>query len=287
MLLGRERMLMAFVARAPSSITKLKLVKWLFVAAKEHNAGELLPFYDFLPYQYGPFSFTAYHELSRLAARGFLSEGEKSVEVLARRKVAEAIDRLPPAVSKVVDDVLREYGKLGEGAIVDRVYARHPWFATRSKLRPAEPARKAPRAVYTCGYEGASIDRFLNRLLEKGIEQVIDVRKNAYSRKYGFTGGVFRSLCEKAGIAYAHVPELGVPSDLRTDLSTREARDALFALYRKDIVPAQANAQERVVELVKERASALLCFEAEAQDCHRGTLAPFISRRAGLPITHL
>ena len=142
---------------------------------------------------------------------------------------------LPPpqeSVILVVDDVLTVYGRLGRTAIIDRVYKNHPWFTSRSKLRRAVAAPTASTAVYTCGYQGASIDAFLNRLLSKGIKRVIDVRKNAYSMKYGFTGGVFRKLCKNVGIDYAHVPQLGVPSDLRTDLDKPGAREALFAHYR-------------------------------------------------------
>lgn len=280
-------MMMAFVARAPTPVTKLKLIKWLFVAATEHAAAEHVPFYDFLPYQYGPFSFTAYHDLNRLSARGLLLNERQAVAVGAKRRVEDAVARLSDGATKVVDAVLAEYGKLGRTAIIDRVYASHPWFASRSKLRPVVAGPKAPTAVYTCGYEGASIDAFLNRLLKKGIRRVIDVRKNAYSMKYGFTGGVFRTLCKNVGIDYAHVPQLGVPSDLRGDLSKPGARAALFAHYCSEIVPAQLTAQDQVAALVLERPSALLCFEAQAHDCHRGSLAPFISKQTGLGVVHL
>lgn len=279
--------MMAFVARAPSPVTKLKLVKWLFVAGTDYSAGEQVPFYDFLPYQYGPFSFTAYHELERVTKLGFLARGPSSVTVAGKRKVDEAIGKLSAATSKVVDDVLRDYGNLGGTALIDRVYGNHPWFASRSKLRPVVDQPKASLAVYTCGYEGASIDAFLNRLLRRGIKRVIDVRKNAYSRKYGFTGGVFRTLCKKVGIDYAHVPQLGVPSDMRTDLTKPGAREALFAHYRKEIVPAQGHAQSHVADLVGDRPSALVCFEAQATDCHRGSLAPFIAKQTGLEIINL
>jgi uncharacterized protein (DUF488 family) len=280
-------MLMAFVARAPSKVTKLKLIKWLFIAATEHKAAEHVPFYDFLPYQYGPFSFAAYYELDRLSRRGFLVTARESVTVGERLKVDNAIGTLTAAASNLVDDVLRDFGKLGNAAIVSRVYAQHPWYASRSKLRRVTKTPTAKPAVYTCGYEGASIDAFLNKLLRTGIRRIIDVRANAYSQKYGFTGGVLRALCRKVGIEYTHVPQLGVPSELRTDLKTATARNALFAHYRTAIVPAAEQAQQQVAELAAEGSSAMLCFEANARDCHRGALAPFIAHRTGLQIVHL
>lgn len=284
---GRERMMMAFVARAPTTVTKLKLVKWLFVAATEFNAAAEVPFYDFLPYQYGPFSFTAYHELDRVTKLGFLSLGPSSVTVSAKRRVDDAVGKLSRAASNLVDEVLRDYGNLGGSALISRIYGKHPWFASRSKLRPAVEQPKSSLAVYTCGYEGESIDAFLNRLLSRGIKRVIDVRKNAYSRKYGFTGGVFKGLCKKVGIDYAHVPQLGVPSAMRTDLTVPGAREKLFEHYRARIVPEHEQAQRHVAALTEERPSALLCFEANARDCHRGSLAPFIATQTGLEIVHI
>ena len=280
-------MMMAFVARAPTPVTRLKLVKWLFIAANDHGAASQLPFYDFVPYQYGPFSFAAYHELAGLTARGFLDQRAQTIAVAAKRRLDDAVGLLARGASQIVDDVLREWGRVGRTVLIDRVYEKHPWFASRSKLRPRTESVTAPLAVYTSGYEGISIDAFLNRLLKRGVRRVIDVRKNAYSRKYGFTGGVFRSVCMNVGIDYVHVPQLGVPSKLRNDLDAPGARAALFTHYRTEIVPAQSSAQERVAALMKERPSTLVCFEANSADCHRGSLAPFIGEATGLPLIHL
>ena len=68
-----------------------------------------------------------------------------------------------------------------------------PWYSVNSELphfRSDEAEqRTAPAlaAVYTAGYEGNSIDRFLDRLMKRGIYSIIDVRSNPISRKYGFS----------------------------------------------------------------------------------------------------
>ncbi len=279
-------MQLAFVARAPGTVTRLKLVKWLFIAGAEHHAADALPFYDFLPYQYGPFSFTAYNEFDKLVRAGLMTASDDSVAIASRERVDAALTKLTRKASAIVDAVLEGWGNLSRSELIERVYEKHPWFASRSKSQAVKP-RLAPPAIYTCGYEGGSVDSFLNKLLEKGIRRVVDVRKNAYSNKYGFIGGVLKGHCKNVGIDYVHVPQLGIPSSLRVDLSKPGARSELFAHYRKTIVPEASDAQARVEALMLERPSALLCFEAHAHDCHRGSLAPIISKRVGLDVVHL
>ena len=89
--------------------------------------------------------------------------------------------------------VLRLYGKKNQRSLISMVYGRHPWYSVNSELphfRSDEAEqRTAPAlaAVYTAGYEGNSIDRFLDRLMKRGIYSIIDVRSNPISRKYGFS----------------------------------------------------------------------------------------------------
>ena len=41
--------------------------------------------------------------------------------------------------------------------------------------------------LFTIGYEGISIDTYINKLLQNYIKTLVDVRKNAYSNKFGFS----------------------------------------------------------------------------------------------------
>ena len=41
--------------------------------------------------------------------------------------------------------------------------------------------------VFTVGYEGPSVDRFLSLLAEHGIDTIVDVREYPVSRKLGFS----------------------------------------------------------------------------------------------------
>ncbi len=61
-----------------------------------------------------------------------------------------------------------------------------------------------------------------------------DVRKNAYSQKYGFSKSQLQKACEGVGISYIHMPELGINSDKRQHLISQSDYDLLFEDYEKN-----------------------------------------------------
>lgn len=66
-----------------------------------------------------------------------------------------------------------------------------------------------------------------------------DVRRNPWSRKYGFSKSTLSNACEGVGIRYEHLPELGIVSDARRNLETQADYDALFAHYERYDLPKQ------------------------------------------------
>jgi uncharacterized protein (DUF488 family) len=261
-------------------------MKWLFLMGQETAVRERLPFYDFVPYRFGPFSFTVYSELARLAKAGLVAD---DLCVIEERKleVDELAERLSTDVRAATTDILSRYGSLSSTDLLESVYSRYDWYASRSELRAPRVQEHQKQAVFTTGYEGESIDAFLDKLLRAGIRRVIDVRRNAYSQKYGFSGGPLKRMCTNVGMDYQHLPALGIPSNLRTDLSTQTKRQRLFRKYETELLPQQLPAQYRATELLRERASVLLCVERNATDCHRGTLAPYLAAISGLEVLHI
>ena len=116
---------------------------------------------------------------------------------------------------------------------------------------------------------------------------MIDVRSNPVSRNYGFAGRTLASLAANVHLRYHHLPELGIPSNQRKGLTSAAKYRKLFEDYRGTILPAQANAVEKTVELVKDKPSALLCYEADPECCHRRPLADVVSEKSGLPVIDL
>ena len=171
--------------------------------------------------------------------------------------------------------------------LLDNVYKQYPAFTVNSRRQKLAVRKTAPLAVYTSGYEGASIDGFLNRLMTTGIKHLIDVRRNPIARRYGFHRSTLKRLCESLDIAYTHLPELGIESEMRQSLDTQEDYDKLFERYRQSTLVDEKLAVERVAELVKESPSVLVCMEAQPKCCHRSHLATAVSKRSKLKVDHL
>jgi uncharacterized protein (DUF488 family) len=134
--------------------------------------------------------------------------------------------------------------------------------------------------LLTIGYEGKSLENYLNLLLRASVTVLCDVRRNPLSRKYGFAKSTLRQACDGVGIRYEHLPELGIDSAERRELNTQADYDALFAVYERESLPHQAAALAKIRGWIKadgERV-ALTCYEAEPCQCHRHCVAEALER---------
>lgn len=95
----------------------------------------------------------------------------------------------------------------------------------KAKLIQTEPM------LFTIGYEGFSLEKFLNRLIRLNVRTLVDVRKNAFSMKYGFSKGILEKACNGVNIKYVHIPELGIESSKRQTLVNQNDYDELFDEY--------------------------------------------------------
>jgi Uncharacterized conserved protein len=249
-------------------------------------------FYDFVPYKYGPFSFALYRELTNLRRDGYVIPDEERV-ALCEQTVSlaeEKINELPAAFHEAVNNIVRRYGAKSQTGLVKDVYARYPWYTTRSELtdlRSSVRAKKAQPAVYTAGYEGKSVDAFFNELLMKGIRLIIDARANPVSRSYGFSKRQFSEIANRLCLDYSHMPELGIPSEYRTDLTDYDSYQRLLKKYEREMLPNLAEEIGEVGKLMKETPAVLVCMEKDVRYCHRSRLAEAISRKTGLEVRHI
>jgi uncharacterized protein (DUF488 family) len=127
--------------------------------------------------------------------------------------------------------------------------------------------------VFTIGYEGATIDSFIDTLKAVGIKTVADVRAVALSRKKGFSKSALRARLEAEGIEYLHFIALGDPKPGRE--AARSGRTADFKkIYDEHL--GSSDAQSAIASLAKvcaKKATCLLCFERDPQTCHRTIVA--------------
>jgi uncharacterized protein (DUF488 family) len=126
--------------------------------------------------------------------------------------------------------------------------------------------------IFTIGYEGATMDEFLAALKEAAVERLIDVRALPLSRRPGFSKSPLRAALEEAGIEYVHLKALGTPAEGRSAARAGRHSD-LERIYAGQLELPEALVQAaQMVELAKEKPSALLCFEREPAHCHRTLL---------------
>jgi len=141
--------------------------------------------------------------------------------------------------------------------------------------------------IFTAGYEGLSVDEFMRKLAASGVRQVLDVRRNAISRKPGFSKSALSAAAEAHGLKYAHIRGLGVPTALRKGLKTRADYDRLLARYRSELLPAMTEFVAEAARLVRAEPTALVCFEADHTMCHRGPLSKVLADITGYAVKHL
>jgi len=271
-----------------------KLVKLAFLLREETPVGADRTFYGFVPYRHGPFSFGLYRELEALKRDGYVEWGEKEFSLAARtmRSANEQIERLSSSHRGAVDSIVKKYEKRSRPALLRDVYQRYPWYALNSELREFLPNAMPERprsdvAIYTVGYEGKSVDRFFDGLLASGIKGIVDVRANPVSRKYGFAKRSMSRIAGNLGLAYHHLPELGITGAKRADLTDFQSYQRLLDRYEEAMLPNRRADVLKATGLLQSEPLALLCMEKDVRCCHRGRLAKRIAKETGLPIKHL
>ena len=290
----RRKILLALLEIFDGSLKKTDCEKLLFNFC--HATGK--NYYDFFPYKFGPFSYISYFDKRRLATLGLLKE----VDDFQLNTDYSYLDELKPADRQALLAFRTKFSKLRGKRLVKETYQEYPQFASRSqiidKLFTAKEVRRLQRAwnkekkpfIFTIGYEGITIDAFLNKLIANNIMAVVDVRHNPQSMKYGFSKKRFKEYIEGSRMKYIHIPGLGIPSSMRKGLGSDISHESLFRKYETELLPDNVDAQRQLLKLFEEYPRiALVCFEADHHFCHRNTLVEYLQKKKLLPspILHL
>src|SRR5436305_15291980 len=126
--------------------------------------------------------------------------------------------------------------------------------------------------IFTIGYEGTTVPEFIAALKAAVVERVIDVRALPLSRRPGFSKSPLRAALDEAGIEYVHLKALGTPAGGRAAARAGRYKD-LERIYAGQLELPEAIAQSaQMLDLAREKPSALLCMEREPAHCHRSLL---------------
>lgn len=229
-------------------------------------------FYGFVPYKYGPYSFELFHDLDMLEREGIIETDDTSIKYIT------GTVELHEDTMNLVDFFFDETKTMDDNDMVEFTYEKYPEYTIFSEIKKKRPYARNEIGIITMGYEGLSIDEFMMKLIDDKIQVLVDVRNNPWSMKYGFTGKSLAILCEKMGIEYLGLPDVGIPSELRKNLETKEDYQALFQRYRK-FISKKEKELDMLLEMGQQKKIALMCFEKDPGMCHRTILAEELERR--------
>ncbi|MBP7838661.1 MAG: DUF488 domain-containing protein [Bacteroidales bacterium] len=263
-------------------VDKISLQKLLFLFTKN----QAKPEYDFVPYKYGCYSYSAHADLTSMVSKGILTDLEKAYKC---NETTNYFNTLKADDKKLMLYVKDQYGKMNADALMKHVYLNFPYWAINSvkakeiltlqqfeKINNSRP-KSEETILFTIGYEGISLEAYLNRLIKNDVKVLVDVRNNPLSMKYGFSKSQLQRYCNSLGIEYVHYPEVGIQSEQRQELNTQSDYDKLFAVYCQNNLKKTIASQVKILNLLKEKKRiALTCFEANICQCHRKHLAEVI-----------
>ncbi len=142
--------------------------------------------------------------------------------------------------------------------------------------------------LYTIGHSTRPIESFIRMLLAHTIERVADIRTIAKSRhnpQYN-EDDLSRSL-KSAGIGYLHLAGLGglrhtTAASINTGWLNASFRG--YADYMQ--TPAFQENLDRLIDIGREKKTAILCAEALPWRCHRSLVADALLVR-GITVLHI
>lgn len=280
----RRKIILALLQAFDGHLPKISLQKLLFLFANR----QVKPDYDFVPYHYGCYSFSANADLTAMVGHGLLSEDKTSFTKLDKINYVTTLNEND---KKILIDIKTTYGNLNTKSLMKLTYLNYQYFAINSfkakemltdeqysKVLLAKP--KADKTIlFTIGYEGISLEEYLNRLIKNDVKILVDVRNNPLSMKFGFSKTRLKNFCASLDIEYLHIPQVGIQSEQRQELNSQADYDKLFDFYKKSNLKKTKSYQEQILALLKQKKRiALTCFEANICQCHRKHLAEAITK---------
>ncbi|MFC2186582.1 DUF488 family protein [Fulvivirgaceae bacterium LMO-SS25] len=280
----RRKVILGLIELLGGEVEKIRLQKLLFLYAMKKQKPE----YDFVPYKFGCYSYSAKADMNTMVKKGYLSETEKKY---CKIDAVSYSQKLKKEDARIMQEVVSDYGQMSSNALIKHTYLNFPFYAIKSTIAkdvlPGKWYDRVEKAIptdeettlFTIGYEGISLEMYLQKLVKNNIKLLVDVRKNPLSMKFGFSKTLLKRYCNSLDIEYMHIPEVGINSDKRQELETQADYDRLFVDYRKTTLSETSGHQKQIFDLLKKyNRIALTCFEAEPCQCHRSHLAASISK---------
>lgn len=143
--------------------------------------------------------------------------------------------------------------------------------------------------VIGIGYQGVTLPVLRDRLRAAEIDVVYDVRLTPLSRKPGLSKSALSAGLAEGGMSYVHLPALGNPKWNREGFGGDPTQLSEATGNFQDLMLSSAAAQEalgKIRDATCTQRAALLCFEADADRCHRKVILAHLASGDNEPAGH-
>ncbi len=273
-MLYRRKFLGGLLQIFGGQLSNVDLQKYLMLATEMQKK----PLYEFTPYKYGGFSFTSYCDKRAMTKNGVIKSSDGWVD----DSDVDYFPELSPKDQSILLEVKNSYGNMTGDELVKYVYKKFPYYTINSEIahkflttdeinrnKNLYYSLKSPE-VFSIGYEGKSVERFINTLIKNNIKILVDVRRNPISMKYGFSRSQLKNNLNHFNISYIHIPELGIASNKRKALKSIDDYRVLFDEYERTTLANSDKYLWQICQLWNSyKRICLMCFEADPEMCHR------------------
>ncbi|MEI9811329.1 MAG: DUF488 domain-containing protein [Acidobacteriota bacterium] len=124
---------------------------------------------------------------------------------------------------------------------------------------------------FTIGYSGRKTEDILEALKRHGVQTLVDIRQNPVSMyRPELSKGNLSKMLQENDLRYEHIPDLGVPRDIRAKAIETGSRDVIWSWYDANLIGLLnlhgfLNSFEHPV--------AFMCTEIDPHECHRHRLS--------------
>ena len=136
----REDWLLLVVAAGDKPLTPVQLQKTLFLVKEASLPNLPDDFYDFVPYHFGPYDAQVYQDADSLQERGLVvrhkaARGtwtDTSITGSGRSKAEELEEKLPPAITSYIHNLVDWAQGLTFSQLVGAIYRKYPNYRANS-----------------------------------------------------------------------------------------------------------------------------------------------------------
>ncbi|HZH73335.1 MAG TPA: DUF488 domain-containing protein [Mariniphaga sp.] len=280
----RRKILLSLLQTFNEAIDKVSFQHLLFLLSTMQKE----KLFHFIPSKVGCFSFQAEADLKTLTK---YKQVESSGNYWKKTDNYDYVDELSAQDKAALKTLKEQYGSFEKDELIAYTHRQYPYLAINSTMAESLSTAEENEMIknlmtshetsvlFTIGYEGITLEEYLNKLIDSDVKVLCDVRKNPMSMKFGFNKKQLQTACNEVNIEYIHIPEVGIDANIRKEFSNQTDHQELLEIYKSNILPTVTHKQKEILLLVKNKKRiALTCYEADLNQCHRKPLAESISK---------